>query len=117
MNFKNWDRFDMGTFHHFNQSHNFFADDYDSAAKFDERQSEDIGSLLNLCNLQPEDFSAGWSRLDATRGKDLVLEVSHRANDRYIFIEHQMFVSQMLLRSLNVLVFVKQSYPLCTIHG
>ena len=83
MNFNGWDRFDMGIYHHFNQTHNFFEDDYESASKHDERESEDIGSLLNLCNLQPEDFSAGWSRMDATRGKDVVLEVSHRANDRY----------------------------------
>ena len=81
-NFKSWDRFDMGIFHHFNQTHHFFADDYDSADKLSERDSEEIGTLLNLCNLQPEDFSSGWSRVDATRGKDIVLEVSHRANDR-----------------------------------
>ena len=52
-NFKSWDRFDMGIFHHFNQTHHFFADDYDSADKLSERDSEEIGTLLNLCNLQP----------------------------------------------------------------
>ena len=80
--FKSWDRFDMGIFHHFNNTHQYYADAYEGSSKLEERQSEEIGNLLNLCNLQPEDFSSGWSRLDATRGKDMILEVSHRANDR-----------------------------------
>ena len=81
-NFKSWDRFDLGIYHYHNQTHQFFVDDYDSATKVGDRHQEDVGNLLNLCNLQPEDFSAGWSRLDATRGSDIILEVSHKANDR-----------------------------------
>lgn len=83
MNFQSWDRFDMGIYHHFNQTHQFFEDDYESAGLLGERQAEEVSSLLAQCNLQAEDFSAGWSRLDATRGSDITLEVSHKANDRW----------------------------------
>ena len=80
--FKSTDRFDLNTYRHFNQSHCFFTDDYESATRLENNDIEDIGNLLNLCNVQSEDFSSGWSKLDATRGKDLILEVSHKANER-----------------------------------
>ena len=80
--FKSTDRFDLNIQHHFNQSHCFFTDDYESATRLQDNDVEDIDNLLNLCNVQTEDFSSGWSKLDATRGKDLILEVSHKANER-----------------------------------
>ena len=80
--FKSTDRFDLNIYHHFNQTHCFFTDDYESATRLQDNEKEDVDNLLNLCNVQPEDFSSGWSKLDATRGKDLILEVSHKANER-----------------------------------
>ena len=41
MNFKSWDRYDMGIYHHFNQSHKFFADDYESGLKLSGRSIEE----------------------------------------------------------------------------
>lgn len=72
----------MNIYHHFNHSHGYFRDDYDSASRLSDQDVEDIDKMLNLCNVQTEDFSSGWSKLDATRGKDLILEVSHKANER-----------------------------------
>ena len=115
----------MNIYHHFNHSHGYFRDDYDSGTALSHQDVEDVekvgkyltffsrvdlaifvartcfqnifGSveinwkhfndfcyiqILNLCNVQPEDFSSGWSKLDATRGSDLILEVSHKANER-----------------------------------
>jgi len=115
MNFKSWDRYDMGIYHHFNQSHKFFADDYESGLKLSGRSIEDIGSLLNLCNLQPEDFSSGWSRLDATRGTDMILEVSHRANDRKLSSRKCQVVKELANPEIVQMPFVTESYKISLI--
>jgi len=115
MNFKSWDRYDMGIYQHFNQSHNFFADDYESGMKLSDRSIEDVGSLLNLCNLQPEDFSSGWSRLDATRGTDMILEVSHRANDRKLSSRKCQVVKELANPEIVQMPFVTESYKISLI--
>jgi len=114
-NFKSWDRFDLGIYHYFNQTHQFFEDDYDSAVKVGERHQEDVGNLLNLCNLQPEDFSAGWSRLDATRGSDLILEVSHKANDRKLSSRKCQVVKELANPEIVQMPFVTESFKISLI--
>jgi len=114
-NFKSWDRFDLGIYHYFNQTHQFFKDDYDSATKVGERHQEDVGDLLNLCNLQPEDFSAGWSRLDATRGSDMILEVSHKANDRKLSSRKCQVVKELANPEIVQMPFVTESFKISLI--
>jgi len=113
--FRSTDRYDMNIYHHFNHSHGYFRDDYDSASRLSDQDVEDIDKMLNLCNVQTEDFSSGWSKLDATRGKDLILEVSHKANERKLSSRKCQIVKELANPEIVQMPFVTESFKISLI--
>lgn len=112
---KSTDRYDMNIHHHFNHTHEYFKDDYESATRLNDEDVEDIDKILNLCNVQTEDFSSGWAKVDATRGKDLILEVSHKANERKLSSRKCQVVKELANPVIVQMPFVTESFKISLI--
>jgi len=68
------DRFDRDVFTRFNSSHRFNVNDQVIATKFTQEEAENLQTLLNGCGQNSNALTAGWTKMDAVRGVDTILE-------------------------------------------
>jgi len=113
--FKSNDRFDHDVFLHFNQTHQFDENDYDTATKLDDNHTKDIQEILDQCNILSSDFTSGWKKVDATRGMDYVIEASQKSNEKKMSNIKCLAVRELANPEILPMPFVTESFRISLI--
>jgi len=113
--YKSTDRFDRDVSISFNQTHQLNDNEYDPATKHDYHNTKDTNNILNQCNVQPNEFSEGWRKVDATRGIDYIFKLSQGTNDKRQADRKCVAVKELANPEIVPMPFVTESFRISLI--